>query len=320
MGRKLTTKEFIEKAKKIHGDKYDYSKVEYKNNYTEIKIICNVHNEFKQKPVLHLTGRGCLECGLKRASEKRTLTTEEFVKKARKIHKDRYDYSKVEYINSKTKVDIVCRIHGIFSQAPHKHLGNRGCFKCASEKKVLTKEEFIKKAKKIHKDRYCYNEVNYIGCRNKVIIICAIHGRFRQLPYVHLQGRGCQHCRKKNEGKVKNLLFKYFKGWKIIPNKKIWDKYKDYNHKRYCDFWLEKNGIKTMIEYDGIQHFEPVTFGGRSLKQSKKIFKQTQLKDKLDTEFCKENQIILHRIKYSEDKEKSIIKFKEKLIKKYGIK
>jgi len=126
-------------------------------------------------------------------------------------------------------------------------------------------------------------------------------------------GRGCYYCVKKNEGKVGKLLFKYFKDWTIIPGKRIWYKYKDYNHKRFCDFWLEKNGIKIIIEYDGRQHFMPVCFNGISIKKAKENLKHTQIKDKLDTEFCKENNIILWRIKYDEDKEKSIKELLKKI-------
>jgi len=127
------------------------------------------------------------------------------------------------------------------------------------------------------------------------------------------RGKGCPYCFKKNEAKVKNILLKHFKNWNIKYNKKIWDRYKKYNHRRYCDFWIEKQNIKIMVEYDGEQHFKPVQFGGMNIEKAQKIFKNTQIKDKLDKEFCKENNIILHRIKYDEDKEKSIKELKIKI-------
>ncbi|MHA1469284.1 MAG: zinc-ribbon domain-containing protein [Candidatus Asgardarchaeia archaeon] len=122
------------------------------------------------------------------------------------------------------------------------------------------------------------------------------------------RGDGCPACRYKNEGKVKEILEKYFKDWDIISHKKIWDKYRDYNHKRYCDFWMEKNNVKVMVEYDGIQHFEPIGFGCKDRVKVEKLFKRTQKKDKLDGVFCRENSVVLHRIKYNEDKEESIKK------------
>jgi len=124
MGKRKTTEEFIEMAKSIHGDRYDYSLVEYKNNKTKVKIICPVHGVFEQKPIHHLRGHGCHECGDKR------LTTKQFIEKVKSIHKDKYDYSLVEYKNNKTKVKIICPVHGPFEQRPNDHLRGRGCFKC----------------------------------------------------------------------------------------------------------------------------------------------------------------------------------------------
>ena len=147
----------------------------------------------------------------------------------------------------------------------------------------------------------------------KVWWICSKQHEWKATISHRTNGRGCPYCLKKNEGKVKKLLSKCFKKWKIIPNKKIWHTYKNYNHRRFCDFWLEKNKIKIIVEYDGRQHYVPVCFNGISLKKAEKQFKQTQLKDKLDAEFCKENNIILHRIKYDEDKELSIKKLLEKI-------
>jgi hypothetical protein len=117
---------FIEKAIKIHGDKYDYSKVNYKNSSTKIIIICKIHGEFLQIPNKHLSKSGCIECG-----KKNKLTLEKFIEKAQKIHNDKYDYSKVNYINWKTNIIIICKIHGEFQQQPNSHLQGKGCNKCA---------------------------------------------------------------------------------------------------------------------------------------------------------------------------------------------
>ena len=124
--KKLTTEEFIEKAKLVHGDKYDYSKVEYINTDTKVRIICIEHGEFYQTPHAHINGQGCPTCvGTKK------LTTEEFIEKAKLVHGDRYDYSKVEYVNTYTKVCIICSEHGEFWQTPHNHIiGYQGCPDC----------------------------------------------------------------------------------------------------------------------------------------------------------------------------------------------
>ena len=150
MPKKSNTKEFIEKAKEVHGDKYDYSKVEYIDANTKVCIVCPIHGEFWQKPSNHLQGKGCLVC----AQRRNTITKEEFIKKAREVHGDKYDYSKVEYITSTTKVCIICPKHGEFWQTPCSHLQGCGCNKCRS----LATEEFIEKARKVYGDKYDYSK------------------------------------------------------------------------------------------------------------------------------------------------------------------
>ena len=192
------TKEFIEKARKVHGEKYDYSKVEYKNTRTKVCIICHIHGEFWQTPNDHLNGQGCKKCGDRNKKEKQLSSTEEFIEKARKVHGDKYDYSKVEYRGSYEKVHIICPIHGEFLQTPITHLKSYGCPKCAlegrQEKRKLGKDEFIKRAKEIHGDFYDYSKVEYVNNQTKVCIICPEHGEFWQTPHNHLRGQGCFEC------------------------------------------------------------------------------------------------------------------------------
>lgn len=192
------TKEFIEKARKVHGDKYDYSKVEYVNAYTKICIICTKHGEFYQTPHTHLRGSGCKNCGLEYLSKIRrisSVTTEDFINKSIKIHGDKYNYSKVKYINCNTKVKIICPIHGEFYQTPQSHLRGSGCPKCCGLNK--TTEEFIEKAILVHGDKYDYSKTEYKGSITKVCIICPKHGEFWQKPNDHLHGEGCKECSKK---------------------------------------------------------------------------------------------------------------------------
>ena len=201
---KINRKErFITKAKEKHGDKYDYSKVEYVDAHTKVCVICPIHGEFWITPNSHLNGSGCPECG-----GNKTLTTEEFIEKAKQIHGDKYDYSKVEYVNANTKVCVICPIHGEFLVSPANHLRERGCPKCRSRKNIVssyeiskpmlirkhTKETFFEKAKKIHGNKYDYSKVNYKDNKTKVCIICPIHGEFWQRPDHHLHGQGCKKC------------------------------------------------------------------------------------------------------------------------------
>jgi hypothetical protein len=189
-----TTEEFIEKAKEIHNNKYDYQKVHYIDNKTNVTIICKEHGEFQQIPHNHLNGSGCIECGRINSKDKQTITKQEFIEKAKEIHGDNYDYSKINYINHKTNIIIICKEHGEFQQIPSNHLNGNDCPKCAINKRTSTTEEFIEKAKEIHGDKYNYQKVHYINHKTNIIIICKEHGEFQQTPNSHLNGSGCLEC------------------------------------------------------------------------------------------------------------------------------
>lgn len=192
-GKKLTKEEFITRAKEVHGDKYDYSKVRYVNSQIKVCIICPEHGEFWQKPNKHLRGRGCRKCADLETAKRLSSTTEKFVACAREIHGDKYDYSKVEYKDSKTKVCIICPEHGEFKQRPNSHLRGCGCLKCSGSVKSTTKD-FIKKAREVHGDKYDYSKVEYKSNKAKICIICPEHGQFWQTPSDHLRGSGCPIC------------------------------------------------------------------------------------------------------------------------------
>lgn len=214
MSRKLTTEEFIERARKIHGDKYDYSKVEYKDANTKVCIICPIHGEFWQIPNDHLHNKGCVKCGHKRLWDKRgRITTEDFTRKAKEIHGDKYDYSKVNYTKSNEKICIICRKHGEFWQTANDHLSGKGCFYCYGKRKFST-EQFIEKAHKVHGDKYDYSKVEYINNKTKVCIICPNHGEFWQVASSHLMGKGCKYC----YGNVKKTTEQYIKEAAIVHN------------------------------------------------------------------------------------------------------
>lgn len=125
-------------------------------------------------------------------------TTEEFIVKAKQVHNSKYDYSQSKYINSSTKVCIVCPKHGEFWQTPNNHLYGFGCKKCGVEqrtiKRALTTESFIKKANEVHSNKYQYDKVVYSTSKEDVCIICPIHGEFWQRASAHLSGQGCPIC------------------------------------------------------------------------------------------------------------------------------
>ena len=197
--RKITKDEFIKRSNIIHNHKYNYNEVEYVNRLTNVNIICPKHGRFLQTPAAHLQGRGCPKCGVEKIRQSRLLTLENFVDKAKEIHKDKYDYSKVEYKGYGTEVCIICPVHGEFWQTPRDHFGGNGCHKCSGWHMNITpnsKEEFVENAKKIHGDKYDYSktDLNNRDDKGRVIIICPMHGEFWQKPYNHLCGHGCRKC------------------------------------------------------------------------------------------------------------------------------
>ncbi len=135
-----TTEQFINEAKKVHNDKYDYSEVNYKTNKDKVEIICSIHGSFWQKPNDHLMGRGCPVC-------KNRKTTEQFIKEAREKHNNRYEYYKSIYTTSEEAVEIICPIHGSFFQAPHIHLRGSGCPVCNFSRGELQIAKELRKKK-----------------------------------------------------------------------------------------------------------------------------------------------------------------------------
>lgn len=188
MPRKLTTKEVVERARKVHGYRYGYDKVVYLGGRTKVIITCPEHGDFKQEATSHLMGHGCAKC-----SGNAKLTTEEFIERSRGVHGDRYGYGKVKYVATATKVTITCPEHGDFEQTPDGHLRGQGCIKCAGKIRLTTKE-FIGRSHMIHNGRYGYDKVRYKNISTKVTITCPEHGDFEQTPKRHLQGMGCAEC------------------------------------------------------------------------------------------------------------------------------
>lgn len=308
--RKLTTEEFIEKAKQIHGNKYNYSKVDYVNIKTKICIICPEHGEFWQVPNYHLTGNGCPKCALeksiKRCKEGR-YNTEIFINKAKEIFGNTYDYSKVKYIDSKTKVLIKCnKCNHEFYQTPASHLYGYGCANCANTR--LSNDEFIKRAKLVHKNsNYDYSKVNYINNKTKVTIICPKHGEFQQTPNNHLKGSGCPYC---NKSKGEIFLRDYFIDNKInyIEQYKInIDKSINSSGVAYIDFYIPKYNL--FIEYNGMQHYKPMHFSGGQLK-----FEIQQKRDEFVRNYCKLNNIKLLEVPYNLSNDKIVLLLKDQFL------
>lgn len=178
---------------RIHNNFYDYSISIYKNSKTKFKYICPKHGIQETTASNHLKGKKCKYCVYEKAGSYHKLDETEFIKRARKSHGDKYDYSFIEYKNIHTPIEIVCKKHGSFIQSPNSHIKGHGCIECAGVK-LKTTEQFIVEAKKTHGDLYDYSETVYKGNKNKLTIICSSHGEFSQLPNAHLKGHGCEKC------------------------------------------------------------------------------------------------------------------------------
>ena len=194
----MTTEDFIKKAKDVHGDRYDYSKVEYVDSKTKVCIICKNHGEFLQQASNHLRGIGCPLCGIEKRKAKRTHSIDVFLNAAKSVHGNKYDYSKVNYVNKRTPVCIICPLHGEFMQSPQKHIAGQGCEKCFRESLAkrysMGRDVFVEKANAVYNGLYDYREVEYVNLHTQVKIICPIHGAFLQDPACHLRGHGCPKC------------------------------------------------------------------------------------------------------------------------------
>jgi hypothetical protein len=201
------TKEFITKSQEIYGNFYNYSEVIYIKARLKVIIICPKHGKYNQTPCNHLSGHSCPKCAIEKQIIKQSSNREKVVSKFIETHKEKYNYSLVEYINSMTKVIIICPIHGEFEQTPNNHLRGKGCPKCANNK-ISNSEEFTTKANKIHNKRYDYSKVEYSNAQSKIIIMCHIHGEFSQTANSHLAGHGCPKCSGENTRKLNSIKFK----------------------------------------------------------------------------------------------------------------
>ena len=197
--KKINIKDTINKANIIHNYKYDYSNLQEKKIHEINTVICPEHGEFKQSMNNHINNKqGCPECAQLSRNIKMSYDTEKFIEVANKKFNYKYDYSKVNYTNNKTKITIICEIHGEFKQTPMSHLANNGCPLCGNEsgglKNRKSKNDFIEKANVIHNYKYDYSKVNFNTRRDETLIICPIHGEFIQKPIIHLTGSGCPMC------------------------------------------------------------------------------------------------------------------------------
>ena len=304
----LSQEEFINKANKIHNNKYSYIKTTYNGLKNQITIICPIHGEFRQKAGNHLNGCGCPKCARINSSEKRKMNFYDFETKANKVHNNKYRYIEETFNGGNSKITIICPIHGEFKQMASVHLLGQGCPVCGREKatklisEAKTKEDFIEQSNEKHNYKYSYSKVNYINNYTNVIITCPIHGDFEQIPKNHLNGCGCPKCMRSllEEETEKNLKLLNIK---FIPhaNKRTLS----WLCNQHLDFYLPDYNIA--IECQGEQHFKPIDFAGNGEKWAFEKYEKTKKLDELKLEKCKQHNTRVLYINYNDENISQII-------------
>ena len=284
--------EWLQKARSLHCDFYDYSKAKksYVNGESLLTLICPRHGEFQQRACKHLLG-GCMECG-----GRKQLTCEEFVSKSRKVHGDKYDYTRSNYINNAIAVEIICPTHGSFMQIPASHMAGANCRKCVGAEKY-TVEMFVEASKKVHGDKYDYSLILELNTLNdRVTIICPEHGKFTQKAASHKNGMtGCVKCIESQGEKTirlhlvcqnieskQEVRFPSCKNIKVLP----------------FDFMV-KTGNKSgfLIEYQGNGHYYKGT-RSRNNRKNYRSFMGVQVRDHKKLQWCRQHNVPLLIIPY----------------------
>ena len=301
-GRTIWNKaDFIKKANEVHNNKYDYSKLEYIGTLHKSIIICPDHGEYEQILSIHLQGHGCKEC-YNDTRPSLDCSKNGILNINTTVYNNQYEYLDLidKVYNKDEKIKIKCPIHGIFYMSVLRHIHGKGCPHChalvsGSNRTVFCQEDFIKKSKELHDNKYDYSLVEYKGINKKVKILCYKHGEFEQTPNKHINGGICPKCKP---------ISKY-KGEKIIGHYLIKNDIKYTQDKTYADCKGDENCLRfdfhltdlnVLIEYNGIQHYEMVNF-----KTNISDFDRQQRYDSIKKEYCFKTNIRLIIIKYDEN-------------------
>ena len=274
--KKLNQDTFLQKCKKIHGEKFDYSNTIYKDSLTKITVRCrSCNNEWSVTPGNHTGPRksGCPVCKISNQVKRNTessLSQTEFITRCKNAHGNNFDYSETRYVNSNTKVRIKCYIHGEFEQWPQDHMRGIGCPVCSGVKKKST-EEFVAEAKKIFPE-FDYSLVNYHNAHAKVEIICPTHGIFKQKPNAILNGVGCKECsvNRALETKIKNGTISNPEDRTDYENyrKKVW-RISNRNYKLHKEK-INPENLPRSIKYH-LDHIYPIQKGWINGKSAEEI-------------------------------------------------
>ena len=284
---KLTQKEFLCRTKDLFGENLCFSKSQYHNNFTPVSVVCKKHGEFRKVPSVLFTGHGCRKCRLDerlKSGQNAKITNDDFFRNVNRFPLNKhilFDGSCFKGVMH--SIIVKCPKHGeIFVKEARNLLRIPCCNKCVLEEKL---EKFINKSKKIHGERFDYSKTIYKSSNQKLTITCRTHGDFLATPNAHLDGKGCPSCNiSKGERAIELFLIrndiKYTKEKRFlgcIDKKQL----------RF-DFYLPE--YNTCVEYDGYWHFHPY-------RHDIKRLKNIQRKDKIKNNYCYNNLISLIRIK-----------------------
>jgi hypothetical protein len=306
--RRKTKDEFVAAAKLIHNNKYSYDNFIYVNCDNKSYITCPIplHGDFLQNADSHIYSKaGCHKCGVAKVSGKKRLPVEDFLKRAKEIHGNKFDYSFINYINTASKIKIICPLnnHGEFWQSPNNHIiQKQGCPKCVPNFK-LTLELVIEKANLVHNNKYTYEKLIFTTTKEKGIITCPEHGCFEQSINSHLDGSGCRFCSAgKNEKLVETILklfnMNYIRQFNIkLPNAK---------RNNRIDYYLPDYNL--FIEYNGEQHYKPVTWESDT-ETARENFEKQKYRDAAVRKYCFDNNINLFEINGRKYAGKKLIKY-----------
>lgn len=292
-------KTFIENAIKIHGDKYDYSETIYYGGDFHLDIFCKIHQKkFPQRAASHLIGQGCPDCGREKVERSLTMTFEDFKLAANLKFNYKYDYSKFNYtsLGSTNKSIIICKEHGEISQRPSGHLySNYGCSKCgmveAGNKNRMEFEEFVERSNVAHGYKYDYSKFIYKNNNEYGIVICnkLNHNEFKACPSAHMSGdHRCPKCYPMSRGEfiINDFLMSGNYNYNYHYSTNVGDV-----KNKFVDYYIPS--LNLIIEYNGIQHYQPVKFGNQTDLQSEEKFINQQRRDNLIKKYCRNNNIHL---------------------------
>lgn len=271
--------EAIWKSIQKHGYKYDYRELSFNKVSDEGCFICSVHGKFYQRVIDHYRGSGCSKC-----ANVSKLEVDDFKNKSNIVHNGKYDYSLIDSIkNNKTKVPIICNVHGIFYQRPNDHLNGCGCPKC-SKTFPYTTETVIETFKKVHGNEYDYSMVEYQGIFEKVAVICPKHGIFYVTPNNHINGSKCPYCNVGNKSRFEDNMFELlFQLDETVERQKTFDWLK-YKRNLYLDYYLPKYNVG--VEIQGEQHFKAIEYFGGDIDYQIRIER-----DNIKKRLCEEHGI-----------------------------